>query len=158
MITDPTVMKVRGVEASVVRKEIKNLHLGVYPPGGHVRVAAPVAVSDSAVRAAIVSRLPWIRRQQASFRRQARESRREVVSGESHWYLGRRYRLRVVEAPGRPRVTVATGSILERRCRPRTDTEHRAAILDRWYRDGLRERVQKLLETWAPALGVELAD
>ena len=48
---------VGGISVEVVRKEIKHLHVGVYPPGGHVRVAAPVRLDDDAVRLAVVSRL-----------------------------------------------------------------------------------------------------
>ncbi|MCK7580579.1 MAG: M48 family metallopeptidase [Chromatiales bacterium] len=82
----------------VVRKDIKNLHLGVYPPNGRVRVAAPLVVSDEAVRLAVIGKLGWIKRQQARFADQPRQSQREMVNGESHYFLGRRYRLRVVES------------------------------------------------------------
>src|ERR1700690_926781 len=86
MTTDPHTLTVSGVRVSVVRKAIKNLHLGVYPPEGTVRVAAPLAVSDAAVRVAVIGKLRWIKRQRASFEHQARESIRELVSGESHVY------------------------------------------------------------------------
>src|SRR6266566_9207633 len=100
MTIDPHKLTVGGVEVAVVRKAIKNLHLGVYPPNGRVRVAAPLAVSDNAVRLAIVERLGWIKKQRATFAAQTRESAREMVSGESHYFLGRRYRLLVVVAEG----------------------------------------------------------
>src|SRR5437867_4435032 len=87
---------VSGVRVSIVRKAIKNLHLGVYPPHGRVRVAAPLAVNNDAVRLAVIGKLGWIKRQQARFQSQPRQSAREMVSGESHYFLGRRYRLRVV--------------------------------------------------------------
>lgn len=44
-----------GLRVDVIRKPIKNLHLGVYPPHGRVRVAAPLAISDEAVRLAVVT-------------------------------------------------------------------------------------------------------
>src|SRR5476649_2656197 len=91
-------LTVGGLRVDVVRKPIKNLHLGVYPPDGRIRVAAPLAVSDAAVRVAVIGKLRWIKRQRASFERQARESDREMVSGESHYYRGRRYRLEVIVA------------------------------------------------------------
>ena len=50
----------------VVRKDIKNLHVGVYPPGGRVRVAAPLHLDDDALRMAVISRLGWIRRSRAN--------------------------------------------------------------------------------------------
>src|SRR3954466_138315 len=95
MTTSHSVVSVADREVEVVRKEIKNLHLAVYPPSGHVRVAAPHALDDEAVRLAVVSRLPWIRRQRAKVREQPRESRREMVSGETHYVWGRKFRLRV---------------------------------------------------------------
>src|SRR6266446_2101202 len=88
---------VSGVRVQVLRKDIKNLHLGVYPPHGRVRVATPLRLSDDAVRLAVVGKLGWIKRQRARFAAQPRESEREMVSGESHYFFGRRYRLRVVE-------------------------------------------------------------
>ena len=99
MSTEKHQITVHGLVVDVVRKDIKNLHLAVYPPAGRVRVAAPLRVNDEAVRLLIISRLAWIKRQQAKFGEQARQSEREMVSGESHYYLGRRYRLRVVDFP-----------------------------------------------------------
>lgn len=77
------------MQVQVFRKDIKNLHLGVYPPHGRVRVAAPLRVSDEAVRLAVIGKLGWIKRQRARFEAQPRQSAREMVSGESHYFLGR---------------------------------------------------------------------
>src|SRR3954469_8450781 len=100
MTTEPHTLIVSGLRVSVVRKAIKNLHLGVYPPDGRVRVAAPLAVSDAAVRVAVIGKLRWINRQRAWFALQAREGEREMVNGESHYFLGRRYRLELVDGDG----------------------------------------------------------
>src|ERR1035441_1707695 len=96
MNTDQHTITISGLQVEIVRKNIKNLHLGVYPPGGRVRVAVPLRVSNDAVRLAVVGKLGWIKRQQMRFERQPRESSREMVSGESHYLLGNRYRLRVI--------------------------------------------------------------
>ena len=103
MSTDRARIEIRGIEVEIVRKDIKHLHLGVYPPEGRVRVAAPLRLDDDAVRLAVISRLAWIRRKRAEFQGQDRQSRREFVSGESHYFEGRRYRLDVIEstAPNR---------------------------------------------------------
>ena len=63
---DASRIEISGISVEVRRKDIKNLHLGVYPPGGRVRVAAPLLLGDDAVRLAVISRLGWIRRQQAA--------------------------------------------------------------------------------------------
>src|SRR5712664_382536 len=95
---------VNEIVVDVVRKDIKNLHLAVYPPNGRVRVAAPLLVNDDAVRLAVVSRLAWIKRQQTKFERQERQSAREYVSGESHYFQGNRYLLNVTYKKGLPAV------------------------------------------------------
>jgi predicted metal-dependent hydrolase len=74
MNTETHHITVSGVQVQIVRKAIKNLHLGVYPPNGRVRVAAPLKVSDDAVRLAVIGKLGWIKRQQAQFEGQPRES------------------------------------------------------------------------------------
>src|SRR5712692_9087376 len=109
MITDATEkhqITINGLAVEVVRKAIKNLHLGVYPPHGRVRVAAPLAVSDDAVRLAVIGKLGWIKRQRAKFEAQPRQSQREMVNGESHYFMGRRYRLRVIPQNGPAKVMV----------------------------------------------------
>ena len=88
-------MIVSGINVDVVRKNIKNLHLGVYPPLGRVRVATPLHINDEAVRLFIISRLTWIKRQRAKFESQERQSAREFLTGESHYYQGQRYLLDV---------------------------------------------------------------
>jgi predicted metal-dependent hydrolase len=102
--TERHCIEVSGLQVEVVRKAIKNLHLGVYPPAGRIRVAAPMRVADEAVRLAVISKLGWIRRQQARFAEQPRQSQREMVSGESHYFQGQRYRLRIIEDNAPPRV------------------------------------------------------
>jgi len=156
--TETTSLTVSGIPVEVVRKDIKNLHIGVYPPNGRVRVAAPLVVSDEAVRLAVVDKLGWIRRQQARFADQSRQSKREMVNGESHWFLGRRYRLRVQEQAGPARVALRGVATLDLLVRPGTNAEQREAVLARWHREQLRALIPPLLEKWETALGVQVAD
>jgi predicted metal-dependent hydrolase len=142
----------------VFRKGIKNLHLGVYPPHGRVRVAAPLRVSDDAVRLAVIGKLGWIKRQRAKFEAQPRQSAREMVSGESHYFLGRRYRLRVIEHNGAAGVKLRNNSTLELRVRPKTAAGQRNRILHQWYRQRLKELIPPLIEKWQAALGVAVAE
>ena len=141
----------------VVRKDIKNLHLGVYPPNGRVRVAVPLRLDDEAVRLAVISRLGWIRRQQRTFEQQDRQSEREMVTGESHYVQGRRYRLDVIEYDGPPTVSLPNNTILELRVRPGTTRDQREALLHRWYRERLREQIPSLIDEWEPKIGVKVA-
>jgi hypothetical protein len=152
--TERSHLDVGGLVVEVVRKDVKNLHLGVYPPSGRVRVAAPIAVSDEAVRLAVIGKLPWIRRQQETFKRQPRQSAREATTGESHYVFGQRRRLRVVADASRAHVVQATKTRLEIHVPPGSTPESRVAVLDRWQRQLLREAIEPLFEQWQKTLGV----
>ncbi len=158
MNTERRQIVVGGLPVQIVRKAIKNLHLGVYPPNGRIRVAAPLAVSDHAVRLAVVGKLGWINRQRARFADQPRQSRRELISGETHYFLGRRYRLRVIEHPGPSHVVLRNRTTLELWVRAGSDAAARDQVLQRWYRERLRELVPPLLAKWEPVLEVHAAD
>jgi len=151
-------IEIGGLVVEVVRKKIKNLHVGIYPPDGRVRVAAPPQLGDEAVRLAVISRLGWIRRQQKSFLLQQRESQREMVTGESHYFQGRRYRLEVIEAEGKPGVLFSSGRTLTLRVPPGADRARREAILYRWYRRQLRALLPSLLAKWEPKVECAVAE
>ncbi|MBS7690745.1 M48 family metallopeptidase [Pseudomonas lalucatii] len=155
MNTDTRTITVSGLSVEIVRKNIKNLHLGVYPPQGRVRVAAPLAVDDEAVRLAVVGKLGWIKRQRARFQAQPRQSQRRMVSGESHYFLGRRYRLRVHQTTGALRIALRGKASMDLFVRPDTTVERREQVLQDFYRAELKRLVPELLEKWQPKLGVE---
>lgn len=157
MSTDTIHIKVSGLSVDIVRKDIKNLHLGVYPPNGRVRVAAPLAVSNDAVRLAVIGKLGWIKRQRAKFNAQPRQSPREMVSGESHYFQGRRYRIRIVESQGASAVVLRNKSTLELHVRHGASSEQRLQLLQRWYRAQLKTTIPSILEKWEPLLGVSVA-
>jgi len=145
---------VSGLPVEIVRKGIKNLHLGVYPPNGRVRVAAPMTIHDEAVRLAVISRLAWIKRQQKRFHAQARQSAREYVSRESHYFLGRRYLLNVVESDGPSRVSRKGHTMLELQVPKRAGRQRREEILLAWYRKNLKALIPPLIEKWEAKMGM----
>ena len=158
MSTDRARIEIRGIEVEIIRKDIKHLHLGVYPPDGRVRVAAPLRLDDDAVRLAVISRLAWIRRKRAEFQGQDRQSRREFVTGESHYFEGRRYRLDVVVSGGPTGIRLRDNAWMEMRARPSTGRNAREAMLYSWYRAQLRERIPGIVAKWEPRIGVTVAD
>lgn len=156
MSTASAYLTVGGVGVDVVYKDIENLHIGVYPPVGRVRVAAPRRLDDEQVRLALVQRLPWIKRQRERLQAAERQSRREMVTGESHYVWGSGYRLKVVTRGGRPHVEL-DGDRLVLYVPEDTSTERRRELLDRWYRERLREAIPGLLAEWQPKLGVQVS-
>ncbi|MGH7794477.1 MAG: M48 family metallopeptidase [Candidatus Binatia bacterium] len=155
MITETHKITVNGLPIYIVRKGIKNLHLGVYPPHGRIRVAAPLRVSDNAVRLAVIGKLGWIKRQRARFEAQPRQSEREMASGESHYFLGQRYRLRMITYNGPAKVIVRSHGKMELHVRRDLSADQRERVLLGWYRQQLRELVPPLLEKWQNAVGMQ---
>ncbi|MCB1769234.1 MAG: M48 family metallopeptidase [Candidatus Competibacteraceae bacterium] len=158
MTTERSRLEVDGILVEVIRKNIRRLHIGVYPPDGWVRVAAPLRLTADAVRLAVITRLGWIRHHQARFAAQPRQIRRELISGETHYVAGRCYRLAVIEYAGPPAVRTRPPAILELRVRPHTDREAREAILQDWYRQTLQAQLPPLLAEWQPRVGVTVAE
>src|ERR1700739_4767270 len=106
MNTNSASLTISGIDIDVVYKDIKNLHIGVYPPAGRVRVAAPRRLDEGRVRLAVIPHPSWIKQQQKQLRDAVRQSEREMVTGESNYAWGSRLRLRVIERPGRAHVEV----------------------------------------------------
>jgi predicted metal-dependent hydrolase len=147
-------IRIGALSIEVVRKDIKNLHLGVYPPNGRIRVAAPLVVDDDAVRLAVIDKLGWIKRQKAKFVKQPRQSQREMVNGESHYFLGKRYRLRVHHLDAPPKVAIRGLASMDLFVRPGASPAQSEDVLLQWYRTQLKELIPRLLIKWQSALGV----
>lgn len=154
MSTDSDCIEVSGIAVRIVRKDIKNLHLGVYPPDGRVRAAVPLRLAEDALRLAVVSRLGWIRRRQRAFLEQARQSEREMVSGETHYVSGRKVRLKVEPSRTGPRVELKNRTLVLR-VKPDVEASGRLKILERWYRESLRTQAGELLSEWSERLELE---
>ena len=156
MSTASAYLTVAGIGVDVVYKDIKNLHIGVYPPVGRVRVAAPLRLDDEQVRLALVQRLPWIKRQRNRLQATERQSRREMSSGESHYVWGGRYRLKVVGRAGRSHIEL-DGDRLVLYIPEATSTKRRRDLLDRWYRAQLREATPSIIAKWEPVMNVRVS-
>lgn len=152
MSTTSRELEVGGIEIDVVFKRIKNLHVSVYPPAGRVRVSAPEQLTDDQIRLAVSKRLPWIRRQRDQLRSAERQTRREMVTGESHYVWGRRTRLKVVEQAGSPQI-VHNGERLIFYASANLDEAVRREKLENWYRLELRTKAAEYLDRWVPIVG-----
>ncbi len=150
-------VEIGSIAMQLNRKAIKNLHISVLPPDGRVRVSAPESMTETAIRMAVISRIPWIKKQQSDFAKQPRQSDREMVSGECHYLWGRRYRLNVVERAGKHEIKLGRGR-LHLYVNPATTLENKALVLSSYYRDELKARIAELLSVWEDKIGVIAAD
>jgi predicted metal-dependent hydrolase len=142
----------------VVRKDIKNMHLAVYPPTGRVRIAAPLRINDEAVRLFAISKISWIRKNQRNFVAQDRQTPRQFKERESHYFQGKRYLLRIIEQDAPPKVIFKTKTYIDLYVRPDTDTEQRQTIINEWYRAELKKLIQPIIDKWQTRIGVTVDD
>lgn len=136
-------------------KPIKNIHLSVHPPDGHVRIASPTRVDIETLRVFAVTKLPWIRKQQKKFRSQERETPREYLDRESHYLWGERFLLQVKEREA-PSMIELKHRRLIMAVRPNTGNKAREELLARWYREKLKEELHHLIAKWEPILKVKV--
>ena len=120
-------------------------------------VSAPEHLTDDNIRLAVISRLSWIKKQQAAFQAQPRQSEREMVTGESHYVFGKRYRLEVIERRGRHQIIVKSNRTLQLFVNPNTTTANRDRVLKEWRRQQLKDRIPDLLAHWEPIIGHQVS-
>ncbi|WP_269848994.1 M48 family metallopeptidase [Methanosarcina horonobensis] len=150
-----TQIELGDITVDVVLKDIKNIHLSVYPPNGRVKISAPLRMDIDTIRIFAISRLGWIKKQQKKFKEQERETPREYLDLESHYVWGKRYLLKVVEVNEAPSVELKHSKMILR-VRPGTDYKKKQAIVDAWYREQLKKAVPPLIARWEPLLGVKV--
>ena len=155
MSTASAYLSVGGLDIDVVYRDIKNLHIGVYPPLGRVRVSAPKRLDDDQVRLAVVQRLAWIKRHRQQLLDAPRQTEREMVNGETHYVWGVGRRLRVIERPGRAHVEI-DGERITLYVPESATADDRRACLDRWYREQLRHALPPLVAKWEARFDVEV--
>lgn len=148
---------VNDIEIELIKKNIKNLHLSVHPPNGRVRISAPKRMDDEAIRLFVISKLSWIKKQRSKFVKQERQSEREFVSGESHYFLGERYLLNVNYTNKRKQgVKIRNKTYIDLFVREGSTKEQRQNVMKEWYRRELKALIPPLIEKWEQIIGVKV--
>lgn len=147
-------LKIGQVDIEVTFKPIKNLHLSVHPPKGHVTIASPEFYDLEKVKIYAATKLAWIKREQRKFKEQPREEPRLYVNRESHYLFGERYLLKLMGAtknkvqPEGKSLTIYTKNTNDK------------ALLEKqlyaYYRNELRGRLQVLIEKYAKQMDIEV--
>jgi len=150
-------IQIGDIVIALRRKDIMNVHLSVHPPTGRVTLVAPTGTRSEVARAYAISKLAWIRDQQAKLRGQAREAPRRFVERESHYLWGRRYLLSVREEPVKPFVDLSHRRITLS-VRPGSSVPKRAEVMHEWHKSLLHDAVPRLIRRWEPKLGVAVAE
>lgn len=150
------ILQLGSIEALIVRKLVKNLHLSVLPPMGKVRVTAPEGMKDDAIRTLLATRLPWIKKQQEKFKSQARQTNRKYLSGESHYFLGKSYRLELLYKDAVPVVSLKGKNKIILQVRPDSSLAKRKDVMAEWYRKELLGAAKYLILRWQENIGINV--
>ena len=154
-MTEEKKIMVRDIEVTVYKKNIKNFHLNVLPPCGRVRVSVPVGVSDNTVKLFVIKKYQWIKKHIESFKKQERQTKREYVSGESHYFKGRRYIMRVREAK-RPRIKIKNKKYIYFYVPANYTIEQKEKYYEKWLRRELKKELYVLVPKWENIIGVKV--
>lgn len=150
-----TQIELGDIAVDVVLKDIKNIHLSVYPPSGRVRISAPSHMKIETIRVFALSKMGWIKKQRKKILDQERETPREYLEQESHYVWGKRYLLKILEAKEPPKIVLKHNQMLLR-VRPGTDETKKRAVIDAWYREQIRNAAQPLIDKWEPIIGIKV--
>lgn len=146
------VMKISGITVNVIKKNIKNMHLYVKPPDGRVEVSAPLSLSDEAISMFIRTKISWIKRKQADFALQPRQSERKYITGETLYIWGKPYYLRVLYGNKNHLEAVGDEAVLT--VRKESTAKQREAWVNEWYRGLLKHQIDRLLPRWSKTTGL----
>lgn len=147
---------INDIDVQIVRKKIKNLHLRVHSPDGCVRVSAPLHIDDDEVRLTVLKKIRWIRKQQTRITNQPVKPEQQMLSGESHYFLGRHYLLDVVECRGKHKLELRNDTQMLLSVRPGTCADKRGLVMTEWYRQQIKDVIPGLIQKWEPVIGVKV--
>lgn len=118
-------------------------------PDMSVVVRAPADCDPATIRDRVGKRASWISKQLTNFERYSpRTPARQYVSGETHLYLGRQYRLKVVT--GEPASVKMNRGHLVLTLPGKADHDRVKALLHRWYLDHARQIFIAVLDEFLP--------
>ncbi len=150
------IITVNNIPVEVEWKAIKNIHLTIYPPYGRVHISAPLAMPQDSIRLYIITKLEWIHKRIDMIQKQERQTDREYVSGENHYYKGIRYRLNVVYHQAPPTVIINGIQFIDLYVRESSTIDKRAEVMREWYRAELKETLKPLVKKWEEILHVQV--
>lgn len=149
------IINVLNISAEVEWKKIKNIHLTIYPPNARIHVSAPLFMTEESVRLFLISKQAWIKQKVSQVLNQNRQTPREYVSGENHYFKGQRFRLKVIYHNAPAKVEIQGNEFINLYVREGVTEERKAEIIKEWYREKLKETLPELISKWEAIIGVK---
>lgn len=149
------IINVLNISAEVEWKKIKNIHLTIYPPNARIHVSAPLFMTEEAIRLFLISKQAWIKQKVSQVLNQNRQTPREYVSGENHYFKGQIFRLKVIYHNAPAKVEIQGNEFINLYVREGVTEERKAEIIKEWYREKLKETLPELISKWEAIIGVK---
>lgn len=147
--------EIGGIEVHITKKKnLKNMYIRIGPPDGEVRVSVPSNCSDEEIRFFVLEHLPDITKAQEKFKQQPRQSKREYVSGESHYLWGKPYMLEVSYGSKKSSISKTPHKIIMELSN-NTDREKREKLLTEWYRKELKSTLEVTVKKCEKVTGLK---
>lgn len=148
------VVEIAGLPIEIIRKSnLKNLYIRVNPPEGNVVVSAPAELKDEEIRLFVLRKLPEVTKVRDKMVSQARQTKREYVSGESHYLWGKLYRLQVVIEGNQYNISKTPTKIIFKVPEGAT-MENKERAFNEWYRQELKRVLQPVVERYEKRMGI----
>lgn len=147
------IITVAGIEATLVRKKVKNVRVTIVPPDGSVRVTAPKLYPEALIRAFLADKADWIKTHAARVRESHRNEPKEYLSGEPVPLFGRTLPLLVLENQKKNGVVLDADRIVLS-LRGTTTKEKREAVLNAWLKERLLAEIEHYLPLWSELTGL----
>lgn len=144
---------ISGISIDIQKKNIKNMHLQVKPPEGHVVISAPLLMDDKAIEVYARTNLGWIKKQIEKFQKQSRSTKRQYVSGETIYIWGKQYFL-VFIPDSRKNSFEIHGNDVHLSMRENSTVKQRENYVREQYRTLLKAEIEKLLPKWEKITGI----
>ncbi len=152
-------LSVGNVTIEVARKKVKHIHLTVCPPDGKVRISAPLFVSRQQLHECVSNRIDWIELQQHEIKQRYCNLKRDIKTGELHYFLGKPLFLEVVEKNTKTNVAFVKEDDTEKlilTIHSASTLKQRQRVLNNWYRKQLELQIAGFLDKWQTILGISV--
>ena len=157
-ILNSKILNISGIEIQILRKNIKNINFSIKASDGQVYVSAPIKISEEELRLAIYSKLGWIRKKIQANNNDTKEYKRNYQSGETIIFLGKLYKLEVIEKSEKPNISLRSHGVLSMYVREKTGVTSKKMLLNEWYRAELKQRIPALVNKWQPIIGEKVSE
>lgn len=144
---------VSGIPIEVIKKNIKNMHLSVKPPDGHVVISAPSHMDDKAIEIYARTNLAWIKKSIQEYQNQPRSSKRQYVSGKTMYVWEKQYFIKFVPNGKKNSLTFEGNQAILSMSSDST-VKQRENFMREEYRTMLEHEIERLLPKWESITGL----